>query len=346
MATFLALTPYHILLSIISAKQKPQDSLIIIDESGNLSNYQPIGEKFFHKSRYIKFTEKGIQRIIKYNRITNPERIRKILLEIKSIQKEKDEPIYVFNDSCPLVQVFIQNSISKIVYIEDGSAPYNDHQINNTKIKILLHKIAYGWNYESPSILGTSSKVAESVLTFPGLARAENRIKPIHQFICKENKYKLMKDVFNLLNNASPKTLSAPSSSEGASLILLPKFSTSSRELLDELIFIANRNLDTGRAIYLKGHPLTAKPVPSEEKMFPIGCTWLAPEIPSEILPAALPEIDSIIGPPSTSLLAAKFLYPNLSVYAKTLKPKTTIQPGEFEENLHTAGIRKDESIS
>ena len=138
-----------------------------------------------------------------------------------------------------------------------------------------------------------------------------------------------MREIFDY---AKGSTQIEPSTKQEASLVLLPRSGSSKTVVSTTFKQIIDFERTKGRVVYLKSHPLDS-PLDYRTHFNP-ELVVLPSFLPSEVIPAAIPKITSIYGPPNTSLLAAKFFFPDLNVYL--IEEKTT----EFSMKLRQIGVK------
>jgi len=129
---------------------------------------------------------------------------RKNILIIKDfIKKNQIKNAYSTNDMDGDGQAMLhfakkKNKYVKGIFIEDGSAVYNDYIREKRPFwKILLAKIFYGWWWEGIKIVGTSSGVDSIMVRQPEFLRPELKNKEVIA-IKKEDFIKLKEDIFFL----------------------------------------------------------------------------------------------------------------------------------------------------
>lgn len=327
---YLVFTPYHFLLTLIHANRKDSDFILMVDDNGKLCEYDSIGRRLHRNFDYINMANKKYKILSRQLRFSIGNRKN---LDI-FIRKSRSSPIsnvYVFNDAIPAAQYLIKKLTGNATYIEDGSAPYNEHAISWSLVHRLKCWLAYGFGYHFVNVLGTSPLINNSLFLYPNLIRRENSILPYSHFETSGNYIEIIKKL--AIEFYKFKTTKTPANSNSA-LILLPRLSAKEPAFIDELHCII-KNLDNlGWSIFLKSHPLDG----NASKVFEITacCKFLPSNMPAEIIPGIIDSIKLIIGKETTSLMSIKKLFPDLKTI-NLVDEKTT--QSRYQTAMIEAGV-------
>jgi hypothetical protein len=314
---FIAMTPYHLFLSIAMRTMNSNDTVLLIDEHGELSHYRSVIPKLISNFVYLQLENTGIMSsIINFNRLISSRKKKEV--EETTNKLSLINNVYVFNDNNFTVQYFL-SKIHKnhVFYIEDGAAPYNDHIIHNSYLKKLIYRLCFGSFYEFSSVLGTCSFIEKSFFLHPELVRKENKTLPHSIYEFSPDAKILLKRLFLL----HPKTgkLKAEKIRKHISLFLLPRIDML-KEDSDILTLIRSKILEetsTGKQVFIKAHPLDqgVTKVPEIKNL-----TQIPKSLPAEALPTFFKNITSLYSPPNTSLLSFRRLFPSIKTYCITNK--------------------------
>lgn len=309
---FIAMTPYHLFLSIAMRTMNCNDTVLLIDEHGELSHYRSVIPKLIRNFAYLQLESTGIvSSIINFNRLI-PSKKKK---EVEKAAKELSliNNVYVFNDNNLMVQYFLsQIHKNHVIYIEDGAAPYNDHTIKNSCLKKLIYRLCFGSFYEFSTVLGTCSFIEESLFLHPELVRKENKTLPHSLYEFSPDAKALLKRLF-LLHPETEK-VKAEQIREYISLFLLPRIDIL-KENSDILTLIRSKILEetsTGKKVFIKAHPLDQGVIHATDMK---NLTQIPKSLPAEALPTFFTNITSLYSPPSTSLLSFRRLFPGIKTY-------------------------------
>lgn len=308
MNLFIALTPYHLILSRILSSYRDCDHVLLVDETGRLESLRDRFEQGFHSGLFYFHPEYDgkLRKIASLTKRLNLH--SEIRSRMPAIFSNRYDSVFVFNDSPYEVQYIISSLLGRpqVTYIEDGSAPYNGHKLKRSWFSRILARILLG-DYADPcTILGTSKYVDHSLLTFPDLARKEN-------LRGKVSKIKFAADHLNLLRGWATSIFDgAPfvRSLDSGTLLLPPRLDKveGGQRSLQALLRLATKS---GK-VYLKRHPLDQTNWSVGENLIEIPS-----EIPAELLLSFF-NINRVIGDSSTSLMSIKRLYPAVDVVALT----------------------------
>ena len=295
MDVYLAHTPYHLILCILNGCLEQESTVVLLDDSGNLSWYGRNEVVSFFHQRLVYLSLGGKNSIEKlfnkntlFSRITNSP-INTLTNHIKNLKPNR---VYVFADYQPEVQCILrQLGNAHITYIEDGSAPYNLHELKNQK-NFIFQKILFGLHYERISVFGTSKFIRDSLFTFPELIREENRKTPYRKIRTGDNSaLKRFSELYEIEKNILEET-------RDISIYLVPPY-------IDEYLLTAYRqsiqkDLENDVRPIIKHHP-SSKIIKT-----PLDDCWEIDQfIPTELLLLSLKNVKRIFSYPSTSLLVA-----------------------------------------
>ena len=327
MELYLANTPYHIILSILNGCLEKKSQVVLMDMSGSLEWYNSghVIEFFSGAFHYENFHTQNILKKISNKNPLAVSIINSATHRILNItQKLNPNRIYIFNDAFPETQLILSKfPNTQITYIEDGSAPYNSHKVNHPTSKI-VQPLLFGKNFERISTLGTSSKIQNNIFTHPDLARPENKKLPTTKLSANKNTISHLKDFSTLY---PLETIKKEIKNRPAILLLTPPYH-------DELISKTYEEIakQCSNAVLLKGHPIKNTQTQATSSLLSIP-----PYIPTEILIVGIKNIKSIYSYPSTSLISAKYIRPEIETTC-ILSHKNN--PTDlFIENLKKCGI-------
>lgn len=332
---YLAFTPYHLLLTLIHEDRTENDFVIMVDDHGKLKNYEVAGSKFLSNYRYVNMRSSECKLLSRQLVLPAGNR-KKIDSIVKPLIFEPIGNIYVFNDTIPAAQYIIKklkhnNAKIKVTYIEDGSAPYNEHYIEWSALHRIKCIIAYGLSYQFVKVLGTSPIVDGSLFLNPHLVRVENKIKPHQKLSIKENYLDQINRMTRALSSCS---ISKPEICRNSALFLLPRLMTMPEKFILELSYAIEKLGDQGWFICLKSHPLDGN---SYEKLsLKTNCQILPGNLPAELAPTIISDLKAVIGKETTSLLAIKSLFPEISIINLIEDCATTTQ---YQSAMLKAGV-------
>lgn len=306
MNIYIVLTPYHLFLSLIHAERKEDDLVVLIDDNGQLGKYEIVGSKLFCFFIYINRSSvmnKYLSRQLLFN-AGNKISLDDIVLIARNRECDK---VFAFNDANAAAQYLLRKiklfTSCKVCYIEDGAAPYNNHNIKWSFMHKVKCWIAYGLRYEFVSVLGTSKLIDGSLFLYPELVRIENKIKPFSEFNIDINcNYKIneLADLLDLVEYFQfKKTVSV--------LFLLPREFNNNHKLSGLICDYIIKLNSFGVEVFVKHHPL--------DKYFfdfPIDCKVISSFVPAEIIPSKYSNLKVVFGFDTTSLMAVKKIYPDI----------------------------------
>jgi hypothetical protein len=323
-SVYLAFTPYHIVLTLIHSERSRDDVVVFIDDQGHHKDYKQIGRELFEHFFYINMRE-GRPSVLARQLLVSAGNRGRIDCFIKSLMSVATGKVYVFNDMVPAGQYIIRQLAAPVVYIEDGSAAYNNHRVTWPLRKRFARRIAYGFDFRFINVIGTSDLVSESQFLFPEHARSENKVKPHQHFERKPDclaRLKYFSGLFPAMNS-----ISSTDCANKSALLLVPYLASASGSFIERLSGIIDKLNEKDWVVFLKMHPedgrQTNKIVRREV------CTVLPGNMPAELVPAAVRSLKLVIGRQTSALLAIKWLFPNLSV-VNLKEPHEMLTPDEM----------------
>jgi hypothetical protein len=289
-------------------QRKKNDFILLIDQNKvlkKLSEYI-IENKLFKNFDYYDSSKKKINmctylRIPFFNKYgLNKLLTNKFLSDIKNI--------YVFNDLAPETQYILNNIChKKCIYIEDGSAPYNNHYITHSFIKKNSLKFFFKF-YECINVIGTSKHIDFGIYSRPSHIRNENKKKPTIQLKFDKTKQNyLTKNLYKNFYSCSKKV---------EVLIFAPQ------EIDTEQYIYKIKNLSFKYKIcfdniYIKQHPLSTKKIQTKNRL-------LHGYIPGEFYPFIYNEIKYVFGTRTTALQNLKIFFPHIKLFNVIIDKKNT----------------------
>lgn len=317
-------------MTLVHSERAANDVVIMIDFNGRLQNYQTVGQNLFSSFHYINMSAGSNKIIARQLRLPTTNK-RKLDAIISQTPSGLISNIYVFNDAIPAGQYFIRKTKGKAVYVEDGSAPYNDHFFTWSRANRFKYWVAYGSKYHFVNVLGTSPLISESLFLNPTLVRKENTKNPFREFLVNPNFTSIIRDLAHELSSINdPLTKDV----KRAALILLPSLMAMPPAYTKKIWFIIENLIENGWGIYLKQHPLDGTIL--EDIKPNMSCTVLSNTMPAEMLPVVFQRIEVVIGRETTSLLSIKHLFPNLQVINLI---DDNAEPSQYQIAMTRAGV-------
>lgn len=324
------MTPYHIFLASTYAHRTAQDIVVLLDQNQTLTDYAEFPQSFFQNYRYVSVEQKKRSAILQT--IQLKRNISQDIINLRDRNPISDLELFIFNDSTIQAQYLIQSlKPKKVYYMEDGSAPYNQHFIKHSKLKTIVAKMLLGPTTSLPTVLGTSRAIAASILTFPELARVDNNPKTRKKFETSPDKL----DQTAALFDKHPRILeikTADLNSKGA-LILLPPSQSAHKGITEGINNTIIDCIDRGITVYLKAHPLSQISNPSEQNE---SIKVVPSSIPAEAIPLFVKHISEIYSPPNTALLS--YAYFHKSVHAFCITDSQSIENDILTQNIIRTG--------
>lgn len=304
MEIYLANTPYHLVMSIINGCLRRDSMVFLLDMTGALERYAAAKfiDFFSGNFRYINLgSVNAVQKIINRNFLLGPITGSQTAEIASHILKQDLERIYAFNDSFPEIQYILSRSKSyDTKYIEDGSAPYNSHSVSHS-ITSLAQKILYGPYFDRINVLGTSRYIDANIFCYPTLARDENKAKPISQIIYSADAQQDLSQFSKLFDLES---LIKKAGDSPINLFLPPPFENDSTFSCFEQLIRKSKEIPV-----VKQHPLSKLRLNSKLDFVEVDSF-----IPAEALLVRIKQIKLVYGYPTTTLMATKFLRPEITV--------------------------------
>lgn len=315
MNVFLAFTPYHLLMSCLSVSRKTDDAIVLIDQFGTLQRYADtqtiqnvLGVSYYYlpsvRGKYSDRIFSLHSFLGRYAHTSNKE-------VLKILAREAIEKIFVFNDSSFEAQFFLRSlKCDNVVYVEDGTAPYNSHQLDNSRLSKIRDFFLYGPGYQRLRRLGESSYVNSGLFSFPEhIASGSAQYDVAAIGLAVEWRRALQKFSSYFQHEIPPLSGGARQS---AALVLLPSLSSLSvssaaREMFSQEI---ERLLNSDCAVVLKFHPLDSD---FNSGLFDGRCVYSPQHVPAEVLMNAYPNLNVVVGDYTTGLLSCRFLFPEKS---------------------------------
>jgi hypothetical protein len=232
------------------------------------------------------------------------------------VRRERPDRLYSFNDRQPVAQGAFDAASDRggvrRIYVEDGTSAYARFDVDGewSWSESLKTKLFYGFWRENTTTLGTSSWVDEARAVFPDHVLPELRERPIES-IPREAAVGLGDaDWFRryVRRNLDAETL------DGVDALV---FLTHS-EYVEDVSRYADAIEALVRSLERRGHGVGVKYHPREETRF-LGvdrsdAALLAPGVPAEVLFVADPSVEFVAGTMSTALLTARWLLDDAAV--------------------------------
>lgn len=327
---FLAMTPYHIFLASSYVHRTAQDMIVLLDQNQTLTDYSDFPKLIFENYRYFAIKQGRQKSIFQMRQLKNI--ILKDIAKIQAKQHTSDLEIFAFNDSTIQTQYLFQALNPKnTYYMEDGSAPYNQHFIKHSKIKQLAVKIILGSNASLPNILGTSRTITASILTFPNLSRAENNQKTRIQF--ETSTEKLEQTVAMFSKHPRIQEIKASHNSKKSALILLPPTQPGNQEIAKMIDGVVENCINRGMTVYLKKHPLSQDQNSLEQNL---NIKIVPSSIPAEVIPFFANQISEIYSTPNTALLTYAYFHKSIESFCIT--DRQSIDSDRLTQNIIQLG--------
>lgn len=292
----------------------PEDWVVFVDQGGGFGAHEKIMRRFFGNFVYKNCSGSFLRRSASLSwpvRCLGGDCWKKFLTSnLKDINR-----VFVFNDNPAEVQCLLaQLKPIQTTYVEDGSAPYNEHYIANGWMKRLRYRLILGGGYEFSEVLGTTSYITDSLFSYPSMVRQENSRRPCAKLELRSNYRKLLSALFELTQESLSGLQNLPSSS--VDLYILPPIR--SFEENEQLLLVYKEKIraaiTAGVDVMVKYHPLDT----GQEPLQQMGLEVLtAPQhISAEVLVAGLPNVRRVYGGLTTSMLAVRTLFPDVGLTA------------------------------
>lgn len=315
---FICLTPLHVFTAITSTLFSTTDRILLIDQNGTLKNFYELlnQSRIVDNLTYFDSRTGATRNIISYAfESFKKSPISLLAQSITSIAKA-----YIFNDLAPETQYILKNTCHRdCIYIEDGSAPYNNHYIKRSWLKRKILQLAFK-HYEPIHVLGTSKYVAFGYYSFPELIRNENRIKPQRKLNTRNDTAEIVTKILRSIKK---------NNGDEIEVLIFTPMTTENIDFMEKIISHC-RLLDyKTHTVLIKNHPL-AKHKP------PIKNFIEAPNhIPGELIPHIYPSIKIVLGSNTSALQNIRRLFPNILALNFTKTPN-----GSYESFLEKIGVK------
>lgn len=306
---FMASTPFNVLTASMIAFNLPEQdrvTLWLIDqELGNqFCNYLEQWQQAPFDTISVVSRRQKSSRKYQYR--------QKIMKDI--IDRLDDiQPDHIYTGNDRRIEFQFAMSISMLKwntrgsYVDDGTYSYigrKTHWFLDGIIDNLIKKLVYGSWWSQPSDIGASRWISESWLAFPEAAIPVLRQKPIRALPRNLDR----SEFSDLANIGLPAGINL-SAIDG--VLLLPHSSVGSASTATGLVEWLLQQPDV-QHIAIKRHPRSAPGLAG----IPTAATEIPASLPMEILLPLLRSGCLVTGTLSTALLTAKWLRPDLRVYA------------------------------
>ena len=304
--------------------------IVLIDQNQTLTDYTDFPKLIFKNYRYLAIEQGRRKSIFQMRQLKDI--ILKDIANLKNKQNISDLEIFAFNDSTIQTQYLFQTLKPKsIYYMEDGSAPYNQHFIKHSKFKQLAVKILLGSNASLPNILGTSRTITASILTFPDLSRAENNQNARIQF--ETSPEKLEQTVALFSKHPRIQEIKTSHHTNKDALILLPPTHPGQKEITKRIDDVVKNCVNRGMTVYLKKHPLSQDQNSREQD---INIKIVPSSIPAEVIPFFAKQISEIYSTPNTALIT--YAYFHKSIQSFCITDRQSIDNDRLTQNIIKLG--------
>jgi hypothetical protein len=310
MNLYIALTPFHILMTLLHRDRKHGDKILVVDQTGNFSsNYNNLTNSSCFDLNWAFFDESKmsmVEKALAFNRFGLEKFYAPLDTLIGNYVDENIKKVFVFNDTPISVQnIIFKIGVEDVTYIEDGTAPYNSHYIFNSVLQKIVKKIAFGNYYDWKPILGTSKFIKNGVFTYPQYIRKENMIYPIKKFELRNDYLEIIKEFTNKLGFIENIT-----SNKRSIVFFMPKVNKQQKvnRILHSLNKVVNFFINSDWTVFIKSHPLSK----CNEFFDSHETIEIESTLPAEIIPSKIQNINVIVGMETTSLASIAFLYPSM----------------------------------
>lgn len=321
---FLVHTPYHLMLSVGFAKQLvEQDNFLIIFEDFDVSSVDI--NNFSHLFKKIEILQGNLT-------LKNINIFKKIYLyhinikKLKKLIKKRDfDKAFTFNNNFILDQKTFElvnrKQRCKVIYIEDGSAAYNQsyNECDNLKkqVKLFIKKVIFNLkNYgQGVSVLGSNNYIDELFVLYPELIReelSEKKVKKITNKQFSDGVKLVYKNFFDQIEI-----------SRDSIIIFLDKYEfvkTIQKNYFYILEMIIEYSKEKSKNVYFKYHPREEKEFIKLLKLDYRNIFFIKKEIPSEVVGYSLLGNNIIISTISTSLLTINKIIEDKSFIISLIK--------------------------
>ncbi|MBK1885432.1 hypothetical protein [Marinobacter sp. DY40_1A1] len=296
---FICLTPLHVLWSISAHDLHADDFIIVVDHSGSINKFSSLVEAnllckvFYYDASNKVFVLRDV--VNSYFNLRSP-----LLSIINQCSIGSEFVLYLYNDRPFEVQFLAQHlQYAECAYVEDGSAPYNDHWLKFGASHRLLSLI---FDFYDPiNVLGTSKYIEKSFFSYPSLVRNENKKYP---------RVNIKMDIARL--RFFRQYLPAVSVDNNECIVFILMSEDKDKEyyisLLKDLIIAGILEMADYVSVF-KMHPLSRQVRDKDKQVDNIPKYF-----PAEIFPMVNPSVTCVIGNGSTALQNIKILFPSVLV--------------------------------
>lgn len=305
MDLYIVSSPFQLFLAIGISEEGSKDICILIDEGNILSDYRQVAERHFGDVFYLDFPFGRLSKYLQFNwlAISFAGRVKKLLKALEA--KGRINTVYLGNDH------FFGNQIiaacvpcRERVFIEDGSALYNNWTFQSSRLRRLFYWLLFGNKAKQIEHMGTAFDYAKRLLLFPELVRPELKSQVNESYEAKHPS-KIIAEMFSGLPDV--KLLEESISKENVAVFLLSRLDTyAESNWFEKRLDI----FDTGsRRILVKEHPMSLRTKNNRIDHL----TKIPSLISAELLPGLL-NMDMLIGPPTSALYSIRFFFPDIRV--------------------------------
>ena len=329
---FVGLTPLHVLIAICSKERKPNDLVVLLDQSGSLFDFY----KVVLQSGVIKNLEyidasRSFQKLSTYFLKARVPKASVFERQVRLLIEKTYREVYVFNDLAPEVQLILSRvKFTSVHYVEDGSAAYNSHYVSRSIFKKIVLKVLFKNFYDPIKVIGTSKYVNDGIYSYPDYVRKENMVKPARTLRFHTDFRKNLVLLAEQYRGVSKKD----DHLKRKCIIYLPK---DCKIKVSDLIDHARQQARTmgiyNLQVVLKIHPLSEprEKIDSRENKNVVLCPK---DMPGELLPEVYKNVAIVLGSGSTILMNTRRFYQDIKVVniIKTF-------PGPYDNFLEDIGV-------
>lgn len=303
--TYLAHTPYHVILAATMARSECDDTELILIQD---TNSDRLAEEV---TKADEFTTVNIRPGLYAE--TNFLRRRVILLRNilylhQYLRRSPPDTLVVFNDRRPDVQAALHAcQTATSVYAEDGSNAYSSFTHESySGVSLAARKLLYGYWYTSPEVLGTTPWIEEIRATHPDNLRSELQGYPVD--CIPPNKISELQSSDWVRDYLSAVGITLESIHELDIVLALAhsSFASSVDGYIDAYTAILDNATDADLNVGIKYHPRDLDGYLSTREYD--GVFVLPNSVPFELISLGINPQATIIGDVSTVLLTAKMI--------------------------------------
>lgn len=310
--TYLAHTPYHVLLAAAMAESEAGDTeLVLVQDSDSTLLAETVTNAQMFDSVTVRPGLYGKTGFLS-RRATL---LRNIVWLQAHLRRWPPETLVVFNDRRQDAQAALHACPdATAVYAEDGVGAYSagTHTSHNG-LGLALRKLAYGYWYQSPRVLGTTDWIDEVWATTPDGLRPELQSYPVNEIpanaVARVSRQEWVGEYLDCVG-IQPADLSE------VDLVLAPTHSSFAdslngyHEAYESILQIASKR---GVSVAVKYHPRDEKGFLQTSEYD--GVTVLPNQVPFEFVAAASNDA-TVLGDISTVLLTAAAIRSTVNVYS------------------------------